>query len=73
MDTFPSSTVFPTLIKDDGNFSNVSASTYVVESCGKGSRVTYLPLLVPPLATVTRLCDGLNIGNFSLILSDSLT
>ena len=73
MDKFPSSEVFPTLIKDDGNSSNVSASSDIVDSWGKGSRVTYLPSLVPTLATATRLCDGLKIGNFGLILSASLT
>ena len=64
---------FSTLIKDAGNSSNVSASTDIADSWGKGSRVTYSPFLVLPLATATRLCDGLKIGNFSLILSASLT
>ena len=72
MDTFLSSEVFPTLIKDNGNYSKVSASDVIVDSCGKGRRVTYLPSLVPPLATDTRLCDGRKIGNFNLILSASL-
>ena len=53
MDIFPSSEVFPTFNKYDGNFSNVSASADIVGRCGKGSRVTYFPLLVLPLATVT--------------------
>ena len=73
MDTFLSSEVFPTLIKDYGKYSNFYASADIVDSCGKGSRVTYLTFLVPPLATDTRLCDGLKIGNLSLILSASLT
>ena len=73
MDTFPSSEVFPTLIKDAGNSLNVSAYADIDESWGKGSRVTFFPFLVPPLAIATRLCDGLKIGNFSLILSASLT
>ena len=72
MDTFPSSEVFPTLINDDGNSSKVSASAVIVYSCGKGICVTYLPLIVPPLETDTRLCDGRKIGNFNLILSASL-
>ena len=73
MDTFPSSEVFPALIKYDGNYSNMSVSANIVYSWGKVIRVTYLPSLVPPLATATRLCDGLKIGNFGLILSASLT
>ena len=72
MDTFPSSEVFPTLINDDRNSSNVSASAVVVDSCGKGRRVTYLPLLVPTLATATSLCDGRKIGNSNMIRSASL-
>ena len=72
MDIFTSSEVFPTLIKDDGNYSNVSASADIVDSRGKGSCVTYLPLLVPPLVNARRLCDSLKISNFSLIMSASL-
>ena len=58
IDTFPSLEVFPTLIKDARNSSNMSASADIADSWGKGSRVTYFPFLVPPLATATRLCDG---------------
>ena len=72
MEMYPSSEVFFTLINDDGNSSKVSASVFVVDICEKGRRVTYLPLLVPPLETATRLCDGRKIGNLNLILSDSL-
>ena len=62
MDTLPSSAVFPTLISDAGNSSNVSASAALLESYGNGSVVTYLPLQDPPLATPTFLSDILNIG-----------
>ena len=60
------------LIIDDGDFSNMSASAVAVDRCGKSRRVTYLPFLVPPLETATRLCNDRKIGNSSLILSDSL-
>ena len=73
MDEFKSSEVFPTLINDGGNSSKVSTSAVIVDSCGKGRHVTYLPLLVLPLATDTRLWDDVKIGNFSLILSAALT
>ena len=69
MDTLPSLAVLPTLISDVGNYSNVSASTALLKSCGNGSVVTYLPLLAPPLATPTLLSDILNIGRPNIILS----
>ena len=69
METLPSLEVSPTLISDEGNSSDMSASAVAVENCGKGKRVTYLKLLVPTLATATRLCDGHKIDNPSPILS----
>ena len=53
LDKLPLSSVLPTLINDAGNSSNVSASAALLESCGNGSVVTYLPLQAPPLATPT--------------------
>ena len=62
MDTLPSSTFLPTLISDVGNYFNVSDSTALLESCGNGSVVTYLPLQAPPLTTPTFLSDTRNIS-----------
>ena len=69
MDTLPSSAVFPTLISDVGNYSNVSDSAALLESCGNVSVVTYLPLQVPPLDTPTFVSDIINIGRPNLFLS----
>ena len=69
METLPPSAVLPTLINDVGNSSNVSASAALLESCGKGSFVTYLPLHAPPLATPTFLADTHNIGRPNCFLS----
>ena len=71
METLPSSDVLPTLMSDVSNSLNVSASATLLESCGNGSVVTYLPLQAPPLATPTFLSDILNIGrpNFFLYFS----
>ena len=57
MDMLPSSAVFPTLMSEVGKSLNVSASAAFVESCGKGSAVTYCPLHVLPFATPTFLAD----------------
>ena len=62
MDTLPSSDVYPTLISEVRNSSNVSASAALLVSCGNVSAVTYLPFQAPPLATPNFLSDILNIG-----------
>ena len=62
MDTLPPSDVLPTVIRDVGNYSDVSASAALLESCGNGSVVTYLPSQALPLATPTLLADKRNIG-----------
>ena len=54
IDMFPSSTVLPTLNNDDKKSVIVFASAACLDNCGKGSKVTNLPLLVPPLATSMR-------------------
>ena len=72
MDTLPLSDVLPTLSSEVGNYLNVSASAALLESCGNGSEVTYLPLQAPPLATPTFLSTILNIGRPNLVLSCSL-
>ena len=73
MDTFPLSAVFMTLIRDVGNYSNVSASAALLESFGNGSLVTYLPLHAPPLATPNLLADTHNIGRSNCFLSFSMS
>ena len=60
--TLPFSDVFPTLISEVGDYSNLSASANLMDSCGNCSDVTYLPLQAPPLATPTFLSDLLDIG-----------
>ena len=65
----PSSTVFLTLISDIGNFCNVSASAVCLDSCGKGSYMAILPLLVLPLATPTHFVDRRRIGSPAGFLS----
>ena len=72
MYTLPSSAVFTTLVSEVGNSSNVSASATLLEICGNGSEVTYLPFQAPPLDTPTFLSDILNIGRPNLVLSFSL-
>ena len=72
MDTLPSSAVLTTLIKDVGNSSNVSDSAAMLESCGKGSLATYLPLHGPPLAMHTFLTDTRYIGRPNFFLPSSL-
>ena len=69
METLPSLAVLTTLIKDVGGSLNVSDSVALLESWGKGSLVTYLPLHAPPLATPTFLADMRNIGRPNLFLS----
>ena len=62
MGTLPSSDVLPTLIRYVGNYSNVSASAALMERCGNGTLVNYLPLHSRPLAKPTLLTDTCNIG-----------
>ena len=69
MDTLPLSAVLPTLIGNIGNYSHVSTSTALLESCRNGSVVSYLPLQAPPLATPNFLSDILNIGRPTFVLS----
>ena len=69
IDTMPSSAVFPTLIRDVGNSLNVSACLAFDDNDGKGKLVTCFPLLFSPLATMTRLVDGRNIGRRAASLS----
>ena len=69
MDTLPLSDIFPTLISDVGDSSNVSAFAVLLESCGNGSVVTYLLLQVPSLATPNFLADTHNICRHNVFLS----
>ena len=69
MGTLTSSDVFPTLISKVGNYSNVSASDVLLESCSNGSAVTYLPLQALTLTTPTFLSDILNIVRPYFVLS----
>ena len=69
METLPLSAVLTTLIINVGNSSNVSDSAALLESCGNGSVVTYLPVQAPPLATPTFLADTCNIGRPKFFLS----
>jgi hypothetical protein len=57
-ETVSSSAVLPMLIKEVGKSWNVSTWIARAESCQNGSWVTYLALLVPPLATPTFRVDG---------------
>ena len=66
IDTLPLSAA---LINDVGNFSNVSDSSALLESYGKGSLVTYLLFHAPPFATPTSLAEMRNIGSPNLFLS----
>ena len=79
-DIFPSSDVFPTIIKDVGKSSNVSACTALGDNCLRGNLVTYLHLLAPEFSTVTLflkvselvdlfLCGLPHSHNFRLILN----
>jgi hypothetical protein len=65
-ETVPSSDVLPMLIRDVGKSWNVSACLDCADSFQKGSWVTYLALLVPPFATLTRRVEGLRIGRPAL-------
>ncbi len=63
---------FPTLMSEVGKSLNVSAFAAFVESCRKGSAVTYCPLHVLPFNTPTFLADILSIGRPTVFLSFSL-
>ena len=73
IDIVSSSANCPTLINESGKSFNVSALTAFADNFLNGSAVTWTPLLVPPLATPTRLFDFFNIGNPNSFLSSSLT
>ena len=68
IDIVPLSAVFPTLIRDVGNLLNVSACLAFYDNNGKGKLVTCFPLLFSPLATMTCLVDGRNIGRHAASL-----
>ena len=68
----PSSEVLPTLINDVGKSSKVSAWFAVGDSCWNGSCVTCFAVLLPPLATPTRLFDRRSIGSPAATRSRSL-
>ena len=69
IDILPSLAVFPTLMTDVGNSLNVSACCAFDDNDGKGKLVTCWPLLFSPLATMTRLVDGPNMGRRAASLS----
>jgi hypothetical protein len=68
----PSSEVLPTLISDVGKSSKVSAWFAFDDSCWNGSWVTCFAILLPPLATPTRLVDRQSIGSPAAMRSCSL-
>ena len=68
----PSSAVLPTLINDDEKLSKVSAWLAFGDSCGNGSWVVCLAMLLQPLATPTRLVERLRIGRPAAMRSVSL-
>ena len=62
-DIVPSSAVLPTLISDDVKSLNVSAFAAQADRVGNGSCVTYVALLLPPLATPNRFVDCRRMGS----------
>ena len=64
-----SSNAFVVLINDVGNSWDVSASVVCLDSCGNGSCVTNLPLLVLPFAASSRFINRLRMGCPDLFLS----
>ena len=72
IEMLPSSAIFPTLISNVGDSSNVSAYASLLESCRNGSVVRYLSFQASPLATPTFLADSRNIGrpNFSFLFAE---
>ena len=69
IDIVPSSAVSLTLIRDVEKLLNVSACLAFDDKDGKDKLVTCFPLLFSPLATITRLVDGRNIGRRAASLS----
>jgi len=61
-DIVPSSDVLPTLMRELGKSSNESALAARSDNSLNGRQLTCLAVLVPPLATPTRLVEGHNIG-----------
>jgi hypothetical protein len=57
IDIVPSSAVCPTLIKEFGNCSKVSACLALSDSCGNGNVVLFFALTISPFATRTFLLD----------------
>ena len=60
------------LMRDVGNSLNVSACRAFDDNDGKGKLVTCFLLLFSPLATMTCLVDGRNIGRHAASLSFSM-
>ena len=73
MEMVPSLEVFTTLINDVGKLVNVSSVVARFDNCGKGSRVTFFALYVPPFATSTFFLDERRIGILTSFLSSMLT
>ena len=71
-DVVSSSANWLTLINDELKLSNVSAFVALLEKFFNGIWTSYLPELMPPLATNTFLFDFLNIGMFNFFLSSSV-
>jgi hypothetical protein len=68
-ETVSSLAILPMLIKEVGKSWNVSACIARAESSRNGNWVTYLALLVPPLATPTFCVDGCRMGRPALCQS----
>ncbi len=73
MEMVPLLEVFPTLISDVGKLVNVSAVVARFDNCGKGSRVTFFALHLPPFATLTFLLDERRMGIHASFLLSLLT
>ena len=73
MEMVPLLEVFPTLISDVGKLVNVSAVVARFDNCGKGSRVTFFALHLPPFATSTFFLDARRMGIHASFLSSLLT
>ena len=68
----PSADVLPTLISELEELSNKSVPAALLDSCLNSSHVTCFVVLVPPLATSTRLVEGPSVGGPASFLSRSL-
>ena len=73
MEMVPSSEVFSSLINNVGKLVNVSAFVACFYNCGKGSRVTFVALHVPPFATLTFFLDERRMGIHASFLLSLLT